>query len=62
MHSRNAIAADCRQRWEAEMPVHKTKGGYKYGTVGKVYPTKKQANKQATAIRLSQIRAGKRPK
>jgi hypothetical protein len=44
------------------MPVHKTPGGYKYGTVGKTYPTKKQANKQATAIRLSQIKAGKRPK
>lgn len=41
------------------MPVHKTPGGYKYGTVGKVYKSKKQANKQATAIRLSQQRAGK---
>lgn len=44
------------------MPVHKTKGGYKYGTVGKTYPTRKQANKQAVAIRLSQQRAGKRVK
>jgi hypothetical protein len=44
------------------MPVRKTPGGYKYGTVGKVYPTKKQAKKQATAIRLSQMRSGKRPK
>lgn len=44
------------------MPVHKTPGGYRYGTVGKVYATKKQANKQATAIRLSQQRAGKKVK
>lgn len=44
------------------MPVHKTPGGYKYGTVGKVYPTKKQANKQAVAIRMSQRKAGKRVK
>lgn len=44
------------------MPVHKTPGGYKYGKVGKVYPTRKQANKQAVAIRLSQQRAGKRVK
>lgn len=32
------------------MPVHKTKGGYKWGTSGEVYPTKKQAEKQARAI------------
>ncbi len=32
------------------MPVHKTKGGYKWGKSGKVYPTKKQAEKQAKAI------------
>lgn len=44
------------------MPVHKTPGGFKYGTVGKVYPTKKQANKQAQAIRASQARQGKKPK
>lgn len=44
------------------MPVHKTPGGYKYGTVGKTYPTRKQANKQAQAIRISQIKSGKRPK
>ena len=32
------------------MPVHKTKGGYKFGKTGKVYKTKKQAQKQARAI------------
>jgi len=32
------------------MPIHKTKGGYKWGRSGKTYPTKKQAMKQARAI------------
>ena len=32
------------------MPVHKVKGGYKWGKTGKIYPTKKQAEKQARAI------------
>lgn len=35
------------------MPVHKVKGGYKWGTSGKVYPTKKQAEQQARAIYAS---------
>lgn len=34
-------------------PVHKVKGGYKWGESGKVYPTKKQALKQAKAIYAS---------
>ena len=28
------------------MPVRKVKGGYKWGTVGKPYPTKAQAEKK----------------
>ena len=32
------------------MPVRKIKGGYKWGTKGKVYPTKKQAEKQGRAF------------
>ena len=32
------------------MPIHKTTGGYKYGTTGKVYPTRAGAAKQAAAI------------
>ena len=49
------------------MPVRKVstpsgKTGYKYGTVGKVYPTKAQAEKQGLAIRLSQMKAGKKVK
>lgn len=38
------------------MPVHKVKGGYKYGTKGKVYPTKAQAERQGRAIKASQAR------
>ena len=44
------------------MPVRKVKGGYKYGTVGKVYPTKAQAEKQGRAIRASQARKGEKIK
>lgn len=38
------------------MPTHKVKGGYKWGTVGKVYKTKAQADRQGRAIRASQSR------
>ena len=42
------------------MPVRKVKGGYKYGTDGKVYPTKAQAARQGRAIKASQSRARKK--
>ena len=42
------------------MPVHKTKGGYKYGSKGKVYKSKAQAERQGRAIKASQNRRGKR--
>lgn len=32
------------------MPIHKVKGGYKYGKTGKVYPTRAGAERQARAI------------
>lgn len=35
------------------MPTHKVKGGYKWGNSGKIYPTKKQADKQGKAIYAS---------
>lgn len=35
------------------MPVHKTKGGWKFGTTGKVYKTKAGAQRQARAIYAS---------
>lgn len=35
------------------MPVHKVKGGYKWGKSGKVYPTKAQAEKQGRAAYAS---------
>lgn len=46
--------------WEVTMPVHKTKGGYKYGKSGKTYPTKAQAEKQGRAIKASQARSEKK--
>lgn len=44
------------------MPVRKVKGGFQYGTTGKVYRSRAKAVKQGQAIRLSQIKHGKRPK
>ena len=38
---------------DKNMPVHKVKGGYKFGKTGKVYPTKAQAEKQMKAIYAS---------
>ena len=35
------------------MPVKKVKGGYKWGTTGKVDPTKAQAERQGKAIYAS---------
>ena len=31
------------------MPVHKVKGGYQWGSSGKVYPTRAQAERQGRA-------------
>lgn len=42
------------------MPTRKVKGGYKWGSKGKVYPTKAQADKQGRAIKASQAKAGKK--
>lgn len=35
------------------MPVRKVKGGYQWGTSGKVYPTRAEAERQGRAIRAS---------
>lgn len=40
------------------MPVRKVKGGYQWGTSGKVYPTKEQAERQGRAIRASGYKKG----
>ena len=32
------------------MPVRKVQGGYQWGTSGKVYPTRSQAERQGRAI------------
>jgi len=42
------------------MPVHKCKGGYKWGKTGKVYPTKEQAEKQGRAIEASKTKQKKK--
>ena len=44
------------------MPVQKIGNKYRYGTTGKLYSSKAKAVKQGVAIRLSQIKAGKKPK
>ena len=35
------------------MPVQKVKGGYRYGTIGKVYKKRSDAVKQGQAIEIS---------
>lgn len=35
------------------MPVRKVKGGYQWGTTGKVYPTRAEAERQGRAIRAA---------
>ena len=35
------------------MPVSRVKGGYRWGSTGKVYKTKEQAERQGRAIRAS---------
>lgn len=42
------------------MPVRKVKGGYRYGSTGKIYKKKSDAERQGRAIRAAQ--AGRRKK
>ena len=42
------------------MPVRKVKGGYRYGTKGKVYKTKAKAARQGRAIKAAQARRGEK--
>ena len=42
------------------MPVHKVKGGYKYGSKGKTYKSKAKAEKQGRAIKASQAQRRKK--
>lgn len=42
------------------MPVQRVKGGYKWGTQGKVYPTKKQAEAQGRAAYAAGYKGSKR--
>ncbi len=41
------------------MPVRKVKGGYQWGSTGKVYPTREQAERQGRAIEAGGYRAKK---
>ena len=41
------------------MPIKKVKGGYKYGSTGKVYKSKKKAVRQGRAIAISKKKRGK---
>lgn len=36
------------------MPVHKVRGGWKWGRTGKLYKTKAEAEKQGKAIKAKQ--------
>lgn len=52
-----------QERKERKMPVRKVgRNKYQYGTTGKVYSSKKKAEKQGLAIRLSQLKRGKKVK
>lgn len=44
------------------MPVRKVKGGYRWGSKGKVYRTKAQAARQGRAIKASESRRKKKAK
>ncbi len=42
------------------MPTHKVRGGYKWGSRGKVYKSKAKADRQGRAIKAAQARRGKK--
>lgn len=42
------------------MPIRKVKGGYKYGSKGKVYKSRAKAVKQGQAIKANQRRRRKK--
>jgi hypothetical protein len=42
------------------MPTKKVKGGYKWGSKGKVYPTKAQADKQGRAAHANGYKSKKK--
>jgi uncharacterized protein len=44
------------------MPIHKVKGGYKFGDSGKVYKSREDAEKQANAIYASGYKEKKKKK
>lgn len=56
-------AAPPRKKEGGEMPVKKVGANkWRYGQTGKVYSSKAKAQKQGLAIRLSQLKRGKKVK
>lgn len=48
--------------WKTHMPIVKVKGGYRWGSQGKVYKSRSGAEKQAAAAYASGYGKNKRPK
>lgn len=44
------------------MPVRKVVGGYRYGSTGKIYKKREDAERQGAAIRAAQARRKKKRK
>ena len=44
------------------MPVRKVSGGYRYGTTGKIYKNREDAERQGRAIKAAQARRKKKRK
>ena len=42
------------------MPVRRVKGGYRWGSTGRIYPTRQQAERQGRAIEMAMKKGGKR--
>ncbi len=42
------------------MPVVKVRGGYRWGSSGKIYKTREEAERQGRAIRARRARSGRR--
>ena len=50
----------CLVTKEANVPVRKVKGGWQWGTSGKVYKTKEEAERQGRAIYASGYKGRKK--
>ena len=48
----------CHYLYHPQMPARKVKGGWRWGTKGKVYKTRQEAIQQGIAIRMNKKRKG----